>query len=461
MAHLSEIQKYFRPSGSRKIRAGMTRAEIARIAKRYRRTLNRQPVIGYADALALLEAYVAGLSPSASGEALEAAPGATPPEYDKHNHLLLCEVAHLSRIDYETAEYEEFVARVRREAPGADIFLVRLPDWPPVIRQELALIMSISVDGMAAAPRTPFADKPFCGVVEAVRGVRPWQNKEIRAIARQMAPLDSYLDPHRMAYQWQIPVYDPDKHVLVRAWCAANRIGVVRFLRDFVLHMEAAERGPVVDYVVNPSVREEKERTGQYCPEAEAIDRRHMSALRDYFLVAEDRYASPSAQTSSRPRPDLRTVRIRRDDIVCDVSPYAGSEVYSPADVEEALCRAIGRPYRLFGGRTADNKTIGITRAAAERFLSSDATSDGLYVPDTGRRHYDCDDFAINLRSALCRHYGINAVGVVWGDVHAWNFIVLAGSDGPEIMFVEPQTDAPVAELAGQYSVRRRCEIYM
>ena len=58
--------------------------------------------------------------------------------------------------------------------------------------------------------------------------------------------------------------------------------------------------------------------------------------------------------------------------------------------------------------------------------------------------------------------YGVNGVGIIWGDGHAWNFFIVAtGTDTPEILMVEPQTDAVVDGLAGQYAISRRCEILL
>ena len=103
---------------------------------------------------------------------------------------------------------------------------------------------------------------------------------------------------------------------------------------------------------------------------------------------------------------------------------------------------------------------VGITKEALWEFLKRDNTNKKTYVKDIGGRNFDCDDFSVLLRAALSRH-GVNACGIIWGDVHAWNFFILVGDEGPEVIFIEPQTDGEVKQLAGQYSIERRCDIYL
>ena len=50
-----------------------------------------------------------------------------------------------------------------------------------------------------------------------------------------------------------------------------------------------------------------------------------------------------------------------------------------------------------------------------------------MYVLDKGNRNYDCENFAEKLRCDLQNKHGINGVGIIWGDGHAWNFFVING----------------------------------
>ena len=65
------------------------------------------------------------------------------------------------------------------------------------------------------------------------------------------------------------------------------------------------------------------------------------------------------------------------------------------------------------------------------------------------------------LRSNLIRDHGYNCCAVIAGDVHAFNAFIVVGQHGPEVAFVEPQTDGLVSELSGEYSVDRRCEVIL
>ena len=80
---------------------------------------------------------------------------------------------------------------------------------------------------------------------------------------------------------------------------------------------------------------------------------------------------------------------------------------------------------------------------------------------DTGGRNYDCDNFAESLRCHLVEQHGVNSLGVIWGDKHAWNFVVMAEEDNPEIIMVEPQNDRVVEVGSGMYSIDSRCEILL
>ena len=140
---------------------------------------------------------------------------------------------------------------------------------------------------------------------------------------------------------------------------------------------------------------------------------------------------------------------------------WEGTKAYSPDYVARALRKALGRDFDLFGGQISDSKIVAIQEQAMRDFLQSDDTDRGTYVLDTGKRNYDCDNFADTLRNALNRKYGLNCVGIVWGNNHAWNFFVVVAGVEPKIVFVEPQDDVIVTSLSAEYSVSKRCAVYL
>ena len=142
----------------------------------------------------------------------------------------------------------------------------------------------------------------------------------------------------------------------------------------------------------------------------------------------------------------------------------------SPDEAVAALRVTLGRDFRLFGGQTADRHILAMPRDALIEWLAKDPTSSAVYVHEKRGKNYDCDDFAIALKSALARTTGLNSCAIVWGDGHAWcAFFVFDDDDGGfaprsavQAVMVEPQTDAlgrPSA--AGSYAVERRCEVYL
>ena len=140
-------------------------------------------------------------------------------------------------------------------------------------------------------------------------------------------------------------------------------------------------------------------------------------------------------------------------------SVHDGAHAYEPHEVMPALESALGRDVRLFSGTTMDSRIVAISREAMARYLAANPVDQRQYIRDSGGRNYDCDDFALTLRSNLIRDHGYNACAVIAGDVHAFNAFIVVGQNGPEVAFVEPQTDGLVAELSGEYSVDRRCEV--
>ena len=120
-----------------------------------------------------------------------------------------------------------------------------------------------------------------------------------------------------------------------------------------------------------------------------------------------------------------------------------------------------GRDFALFGGQTSDKKIIALTKEGVELFLAKNKVNRNKYINDSGGRNFDCDNFAEQLRADLQKEYGINGIGIMWGDVHAWNFFVIADGRIPKILMIEPQTDEVIFTLNGKYAINARCSVIL
>ena len=56
--------------------------------------------------------------------------------------------------------------------------------------------------------------------------------RKLRDLAREMAPR-RFEPPHRVAYAWQVAVFDPAEHVVIRYWCREHNVSIVDFWRGF------------------------------------------------------------------------------------------------------------------------------------------------------------------------------------------------------------------------------------
>ena len=145
-----------------------------------------------------------------------------------------------------------------------------------------------------------------------------------------------------------------------------------------------------------------------------------------------------------------------------------GAKVYSPNVALRALQDSIGeldkyhgREFSLFGGQTSDKKIVALTKEGMDLFLAKNKVNRNKYINDSGGRNFDCDNFAEQLRTELQKEYGINGIGIIWGDVHAWNFFVIASTTRPRIIMIEPQTDEIITSLDGQYTIDTRCSVIL
>ena len=175
--------------------------------------------------------------------------------------------------------------------------------------------------------------------------------------------------------------------------------------------------------------------------------------------ITQSQFDAISGRAKPKPKKkgadDSDTLVMPREDIT------SGARVYSPAAVLRALTSTIGREPRLFGRSASDSAFVALTRTSVDSFLALNRVDNEQYVLDRGNRNFDCENFSEQLRADLQTKYGVNGVGVIWGDGHAFNFFVVAGGDEPEILMVEPQTDAKVDTLEGNYSVEHRCEVLL
>ena len=387
--------------------------------------------------------------------------------YDRERHILLRDEAHRRCINQE-GEFADYVRRVKKA--GHEVITVECPDWPPVKRTPLPIIVfGISVDGSGGGGSSmggPTADMTWEGEQLAVacrRGEgRSYEDylteRELRDIARDMAP--SRFEPaNRVAYAWQVAEFDPGEHVVIRYWCREHNVSIVDFWRGFYPQHE--DELEVVE-ATNPMLLLEQAK-GSYSPTRRCVLRSQLYLLRNHYLGTNE--APPDAEGAAHDdggfAPQPRAVHDSDDDdeeeIRWDI--HAGSCDYDPRDVLQALEAALGRDVRPFSGTTLDSQIVAISREGMARYLAANPVDRRQYIRDSGGRNFDCDDFALTLRSNLIRDHGYNACVVIAGDVHAFNAFILAGEHGPEVAFVEPQTDGLVTELAGEYSVDRRCEV--
>ena len=61
--------------------------------------------------------------------------------------------------------------------------------------------------------------------------------RKLRDLAREMAP-SRFEPPHRVAYAWQVAVFDPAEHVVIRYWCREHNVSIVDFWRGFYPQQE-------------------------------------------------------------------------------------------------------------------------------------------------------------------------------------------------------------------------------
>ena len=608
--------------------------------------------------------------------------------YNKEKHILLRDMAH-KRCIHESEEYEEFKNNI--QAAGIEVFSISIPDWPPAAKSKLVLMFGGS---------DPFDGHYWTDLQDACFNER-LNRRVIGEISRAMVP--DLFDQERVAYRWQVPEYDENRHVIIRHYLAENEVDIVDFYRKYLPQLMAElGRGPIIS-VTNPYVKQEKEQHGSYSPTRRAMtvddaaylykyveksdkftyelnqtvtwqlsaDRRIWEArrqvapqsatwmdhksflmrpigegawteedrdpetghafgpfmeiegdqlrvyvvnrairlLQDAPLVingvsismrvldekkacsvlkarlddeqkkavlsrrigesggVEDEEQARASDAGAAGKPDKNNVSwknvnlsfcrrgkfyhpvkstelpaqyhrkrgnlivikiagnrscvrafgdpvlatdpitingetvkleywkpggyqafvdeqvVRRilgesreatkpvpvyrdDEYIEDTKPRVtglmqGAVIYPAAEVTRALQEELGENFRLFGRQVSDTAVVALAKEAAMKFISEDVVDRQTYMLDTGGRNYDCDNFAESLRCHLVEQHGVNSIGVIWGDKHAWNFVVIAGNQGPEILMIEPQNDQVVEAGSGIYSIERRCELLL
>ena len=375
------------------------------------------------------------------------------PKYDPAKHLLVDNYAHKRRMDRKETD------RLVRETTlyGYDpesstrrieFFKVKLPEFPPVRRVPLA----ISFGG-----DDPWKVSPWEGVKLACRRSW-WTNRELSRIAGEIVP--NIRMPKRIAYQWRVKLFCPKKHIPIKQWCKLNDIDIVDFYK--ALRKESHSLGPhLIIETVNPYRLEEKR--GSYAPTSECIPRQYLFLAEKLCGLKESKLPDipewPGYDYDS-PEPRICLPKIKIDTEVYKM--IASHEV--KAALKKRVNQSPGRFWRrrvhYFGDNLSDKAMYCPPKKEIEQFLKDDPSDMRSYVKDEGRKNYDCDDFALALKTAASKK-GINSCGIIWGDFHAWNFFVIKGSDGPEFLFIEPQTDGEILELSGDYSIRKRCAVYL
>ena len=496
-------------------------------------------------------------------------------QFDQEKHILLCDQAHKRRIDDQTPEFQDYVEKIRNypyllsdETKRMQIFQVNVPSWPPIKRTPLQILF-----GLGGEADDPFYQRPWIGNKLVVfRDF--WTQRATSIVAKQMVPNGQEFEQNRLAYQWQVKKFDPQKHVVIRTWCEQLKIDIADFWIDF---FPSIENSVTIIETTNPTIKDELS-GGGFVPYRRCALKKELYLIRDSYYEHRDRVShvrplitqrATQEKDRSIPTPknlraqildnkvalswnfangvelseikghqilvrtpdtdppgefrvffetkdpltafDVSTlipdttyvfrVKMRLNDkrlsrwsnfvkvktnklkvnpvpeIIPDndedndneeVHPHDGAKVYSPSQVLHALEMSLGRDFNLFGKSTSDTKIVAMKRKAMVSFLKEDTTDKFVYVPDKGGQNFDCDNFADALRSSLQTKYGMNGVGIIWGDHHAWCFFVLVGKirqdgldTGPRIVFIEPQDDYIVEKLNGQFSINRRCEVYL
>ena len=203
--------------------------------------------------------------------------------YDKHKHTLLRDQAHKRRLTPE--EYPAFEAAVRAE--GVSIMTVECPEWPPVPKSLLMMIMGGD---------NPWDGEYWTGQQPAIDASDYLARRKVTKIARAMS--GDHLSSKRTAYAWQVPEYDPARHILMRQWLADNDVSIVDFLRNFIPKIRRElGRDPLFE-VANPHARAESDAGGGYSPTRRCLAVEDLAVL-EKFAQTSQRFTYEAEQPVS------------------------------------------------------------------------------------------------------------------------------------------------------------------
>ena len=426
--------------------------------------------------------------------------------YNKKKHILLVDEAHQSRLD--DAETNQFIATVGERL---DLYTVTFPDWPPTPRTELQITWGSD---------DPWMDSPWVGTQFVVDNT--WHNRRfVTSTRRDIVPVASHHDPKRVSYQWRIDEYDPLEHVVIRYYLAENGGDIVRWWRLF-WDDGVRNRLPedTVVLVTNPRIQAELLANKGHHPTRRALRKRDMY-LMDAFFAGEDgktvelRDTAPVLPAAPQDVPEVTpSVPEPQKAVLPDTAPAQAPEPVPPVQTapepvppvqtapepqvtlvpvpqtvstppknrrrrkwntcveghvafhSQSVIRAVEQHLnvdhiKFFARGSIDSHVSALTPEGAAKFLQYDGTNRRRYVADKLGRGYDCDDFALSTRSRLVERTGSNAIGIIAGDVHAWNIFVLVNAAGELVIReFEPQTDEWLdEERSDKYSIARRCEV--
>ncbi len=191
-------------------------------------------------------------------------------KYDGNKHILLRNQAHKAKLTPE--EFSGFERHLKES--GVTVFDVEVPDWPPAEKSPLQL-----------GGGNPFEGESWEGTQPAISNSDYAGRRLVTKLAREMA--GPRLAPKRLAYQWQVPEFDPERHILMRQWLAENEVSIVDFLREYIPKVrKEIGRDPLFE-VANPHAQAESDAGGGYSPTRRALAIDDLLVLNKFAQVSE------------------------------------------------------------------------------------------------------------------------------------------------------------------------------
>ena len=183
--------------------------------------------------------------------------------FNEKKYSLVHQIAHKAKLTPE--EYSLFYAELKIN--NIEIFDVEIPDWPPVPYAPLHFGSGNIFEGMNWV-----GIQPAINVFDLNRAIK----------ISQVLAGDEY-SGKRVSYWWGVPIYNPEKHILLRQWLTEHEVSIVDFFNKFVPKLGT---DPIVE-VTNPHIRKEKENGGSYSPTKRAIPRELLDVLKQFEDTAE------------------------------------------------------------------------------------------------------------------------------------------------------------------------------